>query len=64
MFKYFNTLTLKPSNLILYAIMLLFIDFLYSLITGEMVSIDIVAFLIFLAFMESSYPSNKPKDHK
>jgi hypothetical protein len=62
MFKYFNTPTLKPANLVLFALVLLVIDYLFSIFTGHMTALNTVTFCLVIAFAESFYPSNKPKD--
>ena len=64
MFKYFNTPTLKPIDLIALAFVLLAVDYLVSIFTGHMTALDTVTFCLVIAFAESFYPSNKPKDHK
>ena len=62
MFKYFNTPTLKPIDLTVFALVLLVIDYLVSIFTGHMTAFDTVIFCLVIAFVESFYPSNKPKD--
>ena len=59
MFKYFNTPTLKPIDLVVFAVVLLTVDYLVSIFTGHMTALNTVTFCLVIAFAESFYPSNK-----
>ena len=65
MFKYFNTPTLKPANLVSLALWLLIVDYTISRFTNtSMTAINTIIFCLFIAFVESFHPSNKSKDIK